>query len=176
MSNVEGLDQLNHFIRLWRNPPTTFGRLVRHDIAWAQFSLGTSKPFLTEVKNSLPHLKDKWYARLRQFLCDIGGSLDLQPSFIPPLERDNDMYIMDLILQNQLFTDEEIRQLNSCRLYLMAVTVSDLATAGGTCLDEHLLHGPLNGRQSSRTTCPHFEQGLPLSESHWILWKTANRL
>lgn len=107
-------DQLKNFIRLWRLPETTFGRLVRHDIAWAQFLLGTSKSFLTEVTNSLPHLKDKWYARLRQFLCNIGGSLDLQPSFVPPLERDNDMYIMDLILQNQFFSDEEIRHMNNC--------------------------------------------------------------
>lgn len=130
----------------------------------------------TEVTNSLPHLKDKWYARLRQFLCNIGGSLDLQPSFVPPLERDNDMYIMDLILQNQFFSDEEIRQLNNCRLYLMAVTVSDLTNAAGTRLDKHLLHGNRHGPQSSRTTCPHFDHGLPLSESYWILWKTANRL
>jgi hypothetical protein len=93
---------------------------------------------------------------------------------IPPLQRVHDAHIMDIVLQSKKFTVAEIRRINYCRLFLQAVTLSDLATVDGQYVDASKLNGHPSLRSSS-TTLMHINQDHP-SESKWSLWKKVNQL
>ncbi len=77
----------------------------------------------------------RWLKLLRLFLSHIDGSLELDTSFIPPKQPAGDSYLMDLVLQSAAYSDLEIQRINYCRMYLNAITVSDLCLADGATLD-----------------------------------------
>jgi hypothetical protein len=94
--------------------------------------------------------------------------------FILPLQREHDFYLMDVVLASKQFTTEEVRKINYCRLYLQAVTVSDISLAGGTRLDPYFLKGT-RGPMSSERKCHHVNQSRPYDKS-WNIWQKANYL
>ena len=93
---------------------------------------------------------------------------------VAPLERVHDEYIMDRIVHSHQFTPAQIRTLNYCRLYLGALTLSDLTTTTGRYLDQAKVAGrpSLMGSTSSWLKV---HQESP-SEAEWRVWKRANRL
>jgi hypothetical protein len=113
----------------------------------------------------------RWLSSLRTFLARIDGSIELEYSFLPPTQRAQDVYIMDMVLTSDNFTPKEICLLNYCKLYLQAVTLSDLCLANGTVLDPNMLNGHL-GANSSTSTWVHITQAQP-NEGSWCLWRRA---
>ena len=81
---------------------------------------------------------------------------------------------MDVILDSNLFSDTEIRRLNYCRLYLQAITLSDLTQASGRKLDPAMLQGNPD-HSSSVSRWNHVNQARPV-DAHWFLWRRANQL
>ena len=75
---------------------------------------------------------------------------------------------MDIALASNAFTTSELRLINYCRLYVQAVTVSDITTAQGVALDPILVLGGSGPSCSSTTYCP-TNQALPNSTS-WKPW------
>jgi hypothetical protein len=107
-------------------------------------------------------------------MSEINASMDLDDNGVPPIQRQNDSHIMDQIMGSNLFTATQIRRLNYCRLFLQAVTISDLTDATGHTLDPSKLSGtPISS--SSTTTWLHVNQDRPSSEI-WTLWNKANRI
>jgi hypothetical protein len=49
--------------------------------------------------------------------------------------------MMDRILTNGPFTDKDIKRINNCRLYLLAITIADLSTVCGTQLNPFFING-----------------------------------
>ena len=143
-------------------------------MSWFQQQVGTSAPILEDVHTPLPHLESKWIASLRLFLSTIDASIRLDKADVKPLQRAHDFYIMDVIITSQAFTAAEIRRLNYCRLYLGALTASDLTETTGKSLDTSKLHGNPS-RMSSVTLGEVIYQERP-AELEWKLWKKANRL
>lgn len=169
----QGVGQVTSFLRHWRQKSTT-GSLLRCALAWTQMTAGTSYSIFQNVHAVLPHLESKWLASIRLFLATIDATMVLDDSSIPPLQRVHDFYLMDAILESRQFTPAQVRRLNFCRLYLQAVTVSDLTTAEGICLDPGKLHGePSLMSSSTRYVLVHQERP---SATEWRLWKKANRL
>lgn len=64
--------------------------------------------------------------------------------------------------------------MNYCRLYLNAVTLSDLTVTSGRCLDNGKLHGSPS-LFSSQSQWMAVRQDK-LAEAEWRLWKRANTL
>jgi hypothetical protein len=98
--SVQGTGQVTAFIKYWRSPCQA-GKLLRHATAWAQYAIGTSVSFLTDVETPLPHLEAKWLASIRQYLRLVSGRIELDNDYVPKLERINDRHIMDLVIQNK---------------------------------------------------------------------------
>jgi len=171
--SIQSTGQVTAFLKYWRSPCQA-GQLLRHATAWTQYALGTSVSFLTDVTTALPHMEAKWLASLRQYLATVSGRIELDHTYIPRLERINDRHIMDLVLQSHRFTPKEIRMINYCRLYLQAVTISDVTTATGRDLDLTMLQG-MRSRLSSKTKWHHFNQSKPSTKA-WKLWRRANGL
>ena len=138
-------------------------------------SLGIGTPFLQDVHTELPHIECKWLASMRSFLAGSNGSLEYLPTYVAPLARSGDAYIMDKVLESNMFTASQIRQINYCRLYLQALLVSDLARAGGRHLDPYFLVGNRHHASSSVSLRHCVTQDRP-NTSAWILWKKANLL
>jgi hypothetical protein len=169
----QGLSQLTLFVRHWRQK-TVAGRLLRNVVEWAQFTSGTATPLLEVPSIPLPHLESKWLASLRAYLASINAGLHLDVTGLPPLEREHDGYIMEWIIQSDRFTDKEVVRLNYCRLFLNAVTLSDLTATNGKLLDI----GKLNGEPSlisSRSLWMAVKQDNP-SAAEWRLWRKANSI
>ena len=164
----QGIGRIDLFLRNWRLS-TTAGKLLRIAVSWFQLQI-----FLSEVKINLPHLESKWLASLRLVLASIDSSLQLNTEYIPPLQRECDVHIMDVVLQSGQFTNEEVKRLNYCRLYLQAHTISDLAPIDGYNLDETKRQGNPS-ILSSRTHSGLVNQSKP-SEKEWRLWRQANLL
>lgn len=66
---------------------------------------------------------------IRGFLGDIDGSLWIEGAWAPELMRAGDVFITEVYLQNGASV-AKLATLNSCRLYLRAVTLSDIVNPG----------------------------------------------
>jgi len=91
----------------------------------------------------------KWFASLRQYLNHIGGSIELEDPGTPPIQCVNDAYIMDMVLASGKFKPAQIRQINYCRMYLQAVTISDISRANGMELDLPMRRGQPSPQSST---------------------------
>jgi hypothetical protein len=167
---IQGEGQILTFLKHWRTNSNA-GNLLRIAVAWTQLHLGTSLPFLTDTATSLPHMPGRWLCSLRTFLTRINGSIKLDQSFLSPIQRKRDVYIMDMIIHRGTFSDNKIKLLNYCRLFLQAVTLSDICLADGVTLDPDMLRGK-PGPNSSKSSWIHITQARP-REASWRLWRQA---
>ncbi|KAI2497032.1 hypothetical protein MHU86_17458 [Fragilaria crotonensis] len=140
LSVQRGISQVMTFIRQWRKQSTA-GKLLHITVSWFQAQVGVSFSFLDCVHDPFPHLESKWLRSLRSFLATINAKLRLDTPYLPELQRLHDFCIMDVILSSGKFTSVEICKLNYCRLYLKAVTLSDLTCINGRKLDHNKTSG-----------------------------------
>ena len=169
----QGMGQVQTFMKHWRKHSVA-GGLMKILVAWTNYSVGMGKSCLEDVHTPLPHLEAKWLTSLRTYLAKIDASFQLDDDGIPPLEREHDCYIMDQCIQSAQFKPAEIRAINYCRLYLGAVTLSDLTNTTGDRLDHAKLHGKIS-LMSSTTRWMTIYQESP-SVAQWRIWRRANKL
>jgi hypothetical protein len=169
----QGICQTTYFLRHWRSQ-SSVGKLLKCTMAWVHLSVGMPYSILERTEEVLPHLESKWIRSLREFLASISVSLQLDDPCVPPTQREHDCYLMDMIIQSKQFTPAEIRKLNYCRLFLQAVTLSDITKPNGMELDPCFLQGR-SSLHSGRTRWHTINQDRP-SETEWKLWRTANTI
>ena len=166
----QGIGQIQYLLKHWTSTLQP-GIAQRIAISWAQMNTGVGWSVLEDVCTPLPHFESEWFRVLRDFLKSINSRIRLDNTYIPTLQRINDSYIMDHVLGSKMFQPTEIRQINYCRLYLQAVTVSDISTASGSQLFCGIHKGSTTGITST-TTWHHTVQKTP-DTSSWKLWKKA---
>ena len=171
--SLQGTGQIMAFLKYWRSPCQA-GQLLRHATAWAQYGIGTSVSFLTDVTTELPHMEARWLSSVRTYLCTLSCRIEMDKQYIPNIERIHDHHIMDMVIQSQQFIPKDIRLINYCRMYLQAVTLSDITDVTGKNLDNTMLLGT-RSRLSSHTKWHHFNQQRP-SANAWKTWRRANLL
>jgi hypothetical protein len=137
---LQGEGQILAFLKHWRTNSDA-GRLLCISVAWTQLHLGVSFGFLADTATPLPHMPGQWLKSLRMFLARLKGSLELDELYLPPIQEENDTYIMDAILHSGCFSATEISQINHCQMYLQAITISDLCLDDGVSLDNDMLDG-----------------------------------
>ena len=169
----QGTQQVEYFLCHWRGQ-TEVGKMLKCTIAWAQLTVGVSYSILENTTPPLPHFESKWLHSLRTYLASLQAGIELDDPCIPAPQRQGDSYIMDYVLESKQFSVAEIRHINYCRLYLQAITISDLATAEGSELDNSKLHGQPS-LQNSQTTWLEVHQEYP-SQRAWKTWRRANLL
>jgi hypothetical protein len=169
----QGINQTVMFITQWRKNSMS-GNLLKIAVAWFQVQTGVSYSILDHVKASLPQLESKWLSSLRNFLAGVDARLAIDQPSLPRLQRLHDFNLMDVIQSSQKFTPTEICRLNYCRLFLKAVTVSDLTDISGKRLDPCKRRGDFS-LLSSITSGVAIHQESP-SDKEWTLWGKANAL
>jgi hypothetical protein len=100
--------------------------------------------------------------------------LNVNTPAIPKLQRMYDIHLMDMIQNSQQFTASEVRHLNYCRLFLKAITLSDITHTTGTRLDGSKLDGAPSIYSSSRIGKSINQERL--SDKEWKLWRRASLL
>ena len=83
-------------------------------MAWLQMSIGVSYSVVEYPPRPLPHIESTWITSMRQFLAKTDTYLQLDNPCIPPRQRENNEYVMDLIINANHYTPAEIRKLNYC--------------------------------------------------------------
>ena len=169
----QGVGQVTSFICHWRNHSVA-GQLMRCALSWTHMTVGTSQSILIDVHTAMPHLESKWLGSLRTFLSKIDAIIEVDDPGIQPPQRVDDFYLMDCILKSKQFKPAQIRRLNYCRLYLQAITLSDITTNTGLHLDLSKRNGSPS-LYSSVTQNVRVNQDRP-SQAEWKLWKKANLL
>jgi hypothetical protein len=155
--------------------PTMVNTQLHIALAWCQRMCGTSTPILEFPTIELPHLETTFFPSLREYLKSTDAALVLETTHITPLQRIGDFHLMDSVLQSNHFTPRQIRLINYCRLFLQVHTIADLATAGGTHIDQCFIHGKPS-LLSSTSTDLEIHQDRPATIEAWKVWKSACKL
>ena len=108
---LQGEGQILIFLKNWQ-ADTQASRLLCIAVSWTQLYLGTSFCCLQDTTTPLPHMPGRWLKLLRSFLATIDGALELDHQFLPPTQRLDDMYLMNLVLQSAAVTEPEIKRIN----------------------------------------------------------------
>ena len=166
----QGVQQTLYFLRQWRLD-SHVGRLLKCAIAWLQVSVGVSYPVLEYPSRPLPHIESLWIASMRQFLAHTDTAIQLDDPCLPPVQREHDIYIMDMILNCNHYTPNEIKKLNYCRLYANITLLSDCTTPCGTKFDMKKADGQPT-LTSSRSHHLAIHQEKP-SAKEWKQWQRA---
>jgi hypothetical protein len=141
---------------------------------WIQYCAGTSKPVLEDTETELPHLESSWIASMRQYLQDVGGTIQLDDTGVLERQREGDSFIMDYVTQHPQFQPGQIKRVQYCRLYLGVTTVSEICNAAGTAIIPALYKGDKSSVETySRWHNVH--QKKPDARS-WAQWRRACRL
>jgi hypothetical protein len=107
-----------------------------------------------------------WFPELKTFLRSNRLRLNLNIPF-PPLQREKDNYIMDVVLSHG-FTKKIISNINRCRLFLNALTLSDIVNVEGTYIEFWCV----DFKSAQPITLPStFSQYKKPNKSVWHYWK-----
>ena len=107
----------------------------------------------------------------RNFLKEIDGKIHIPNVWLPSHRREYDSFIMEEVNLLKMSTSNK-RRVNDCRLYLRAITKSDIVTADGTELDTKLF----DGTTRLATTIVFPNRPSPPAKSWKIFRSTMRRL
>ena len=126
----QGLSQL-HSLLLGTG---TAHKLAIMTISKALYLASTSCSSLNDVSTPLPHLTMMVQSQaVHHFLCNLSPSIDLSPTFVSPLQCEDDLFLMDIALTLNC-PPSALLTISACQLYLDATFVSDVTDPSGTHL------------------------------------------
>jgi hypothetical protein len=114
------------------------GKNLKIALRAAQLEAGVSWDIL-EKPTTIPHMSHSWIKALMDFLAPHGIQIkqcnDTKwESYV--IQSEGDEFIMDKVLSSNRFSDQDKADINRARLFYKALTVSDIANAEGTKVDE----------------------------------------
>jgi len=169
--DLQGFGQMYYFLKHWRSPKASPGKMLRIAVSWLQFCAGISTSVFTDTDLPLVYLESNYLTSLRQCLKDIPGSFHLLDDMVPPRQRANNVYLMEIAIQCGKFGPKDLRRLNHCRLWLNVVMLADVANAAGTQVEDKFYFakrierdeiGCRKGRQANQ---------FKPNEKAWKVWR-----
>ena len=158
---IAGLIQLIGSVRSGSDLGDYFKILLSHAQQWA----GIATPVLEECNIPLPHLPPSVVTHVREFLACINGRLVLPDIWTPQKAyRKYDLLLMEVV--PSWLTPTQLVRFNNCRLYLRALTISDLSSTYGDTIEPAYLSGAL--RVESWLRWPDIAKPPP---AHWAIFR-----
>ena len=111
------------------------GKMLQFQITWLQLFAGTGECFL-QSNTEVSYLPKGWIMNLHQQLVAYDIKVSIGDGWCPTVQRTEDRVIMDVVQEK--FPKWTWAGINSCRLFLKATTIADIATLGGTYIPEHI--------------------------------------
>jgi hypothetical protein len=140
---------------------------------WAQKHTGNEHRLFNDVTTDLPHLPDGWIKYTREFLKQSNSRLHYTfPTMMEKL-RLNDRIIMEDVKRSPFLSATDKEEVNFCRLYLNAETLSDICTIEGLDLNKECFNAQNpNMECTSQTLWP--KQGKP-GQEQWNKFRAFAR-
>ncbi len=107
---------------------------------------------------------DYWLVSIWKSLTQIEFTLEVEDAWRPLLPRQYDEAIMDLEVRLN-FDSHQLREINSCRMYLQVITLSDITDAKGIRLLPTSLPGVQDIYRKSSLHWPEWQH--PTSWTNW---------
>ena len=118
-------------LKHWRTN-TIVSATLRIAIQWAQWQSGHEVSIFEDTSTPLPHLECRWLLSTRQFMDTIHATLQFDIPLVASRETQHDLFIMQLARECKLFSENDLKIINYCRLYLHITTVSEMFNVEGT--------------------------------------------
>jgi hypothetical protein len=165
-SGIQHITRLQRFTQDVKN--NTTGELLRFNMQELKMMIGLNGTVTSHSYAMLGHLVDISYVQWTWKFMDEYGMRVVDD--IPDLEfyRNGDELLMQCFLQAG-YRDQQLKQLNDCRLFLRVAYVSEVLTGCGTKLDVAAIRGE-ERLQRNPHTWPN--QGRPEQDA-WDLWAEA---
>lgn len=183
-SSVQGFNLKNPFLlqgiehvkdiseNLWKE--TLTGHLLQCNMEQLRLEIGENIDILqSDYYQFEPQLLTQSYARdTWKFMTDNKVTLDDNTSKIK-YSRNGDLDIMEKFRENPEIPSSQMKQLNRCRMYIEAFSLSDIVTSCGKFIRNEAWNGRKCNNGHDRKNWPIW--GRP-SLQQWTLWRTALRL
>jgi hypothetical protein len=108
----QGIEQITFLIRHLCTPGQVCD-LLAIVLSWFQFCAGVGYLVFLQPERPLPHLEGHWLVCIRNFLAHIDGALKMTKTYIQPLQRMSDSFLMDTACNSGLFTPAKLKRLSS---------------------------------------------------------------
>lgn len=165
---MQGVDKLNLLLGHLRLQDRT-GQLIHADLSYLQLLSGSGTMVLNLNQAQYSWVEQGWLSSVWTFANNSSLQFVYPNQWVPTLPRAQDQYIMEYFLQMD-FSNNTMQRLNRCRLYLQAITISDITSACGA----YILSAAKTGSVAPirQSTLNWVYQGKP-SKTDWSVWKSA---
>jgi hypothetical protein len=143
------------------------GKLLIMSLKYSQIEAGVPFNLLEQPNVTIPYMTPTWITSVRQFLFQHNISVNVTDTLRIRYSNQHDCCIMDTEALIR-YTPGQQRDINLVRLYIQALTLSDLSTPDGHSIHETFLHGQRREGQKIRT---HWPRQSPPSTYQRRLWK-----
>ena len=183
-NKVQGLNVNNPYIlqgaehikdiseHLWKN--TLTGKMLRCNLEQLRLEIGENIKILSSDYNQFKDqlLTDSYMENTWSFMSTNKVKLDEGTATVGLL-RNNDITLMEAFRQHPKIPQSNLKQLNRCRIYIHAFTLSDITTSCGKYIRQEAWHGRKynNGRNVDQWP----KWGRPCLQA-WTYWRTALKL
>ena len=106
------------------------GKMILINLHYSQVESGLGTPLLSDPSIVVSYLTPTWITSIRQFLFQHNLQIDITESTEYPLRHQHDQYVMNADHLSR-YQKAECLDINLVRIYLQAMTLSDLSTGNG---------------------------------------------
>jgi hypothetical protein len=103
--------------------------MIQITTKWWWLLLGTENSPFQFMPSEITYVKTNWFAQIHCFIHNFDIIINMRFKNYPKL-RQNDAYIMELVLQ-QGYTQKIVGNINQCCLFLHVLTLSDIVDVTG---------------------------------------------
>jgi hypothetical protein len=151
------------------------GKLLLISLKYTQLEAGVPYNLLEKPHISIPYITPTWATSVRQFLYQHNITVNISDSLRIRYSNKFDQCIMDSDAIKR-YTPGQQRDINLVRLYIQALTLSDLSTSDGTAIREHYLQGCRSPEQKIRQHWPRQSLPTPTQRRLWRKYITSTFL
>eukprot|EP00957_Ditylum_brightwellii_P000330 25671-Ditylum_brightwellii.AAC.1 len=160
----QGYLSIKHFLGHLQEESLT-GQHFMVLLSQAQLISGSARPYLNKVNSNKEYVPTLWLGRIWKYLCYTNASLEVHHAWVPTLQQENDVLLMDMFETTKLGT-ATLDHLCQVWLYLGTTTLADLCDDDGRLI----LCGMLTGSIQCRPVTPWPNQENP-SKLSWQIWR-----
>jgi len=143
------------------------GQMILSLISHTQLQVGSIQPFFTLPYPTYHSLIDNtWITDVWKFAHRAKLGIEIEKQWTPKLPRQHDCAWMDLALMLH-FDTYQLRCINTCRLYLKVITISDVTNAKGDRVLPHMVQGQPAIQRSSTLLWPSIPRPPKTFWQHW---------
>ena len=135
---LQGVAQIDKILHHFRKQDK-IAKLLAISLQYAQLEYGTGECILNSSEFHEDDIKDTWVKSVAVFLQYCSSSIDLPSKIIFYKQRKNDEFIMNTDKADLL--KSAYQEINDCRIWLRAMTISDITTQDGIKIEKWALRG-----------------------------------